>query len=416
MDERQGVDKWGTYIEAKTTRGWQKIRRIRNGYEFKIKTPETDDYIRAIKATDVKLKLNLMSDRLEIEAPDGRCQPLSDIQESIIFNALNDYGMRDTGRMRRALHQGAAAKKYHPIKYYLESLKWDGKDHWGALINKLDITSSSGEIFIKKFLLGSIAKIYEYAQVYMLVLVSKQGVGKSRLARWFCPVPELFFEGAINPENKDSQIRLINYWLWEVAELDSTTRKSDRSALKHFITQQRVNVRVPYGRYDISKPATAAMIGTVNPDGTGFLNDPTGNRRFALVELDYIDWTYTDIDKDQFWAQLFQEYQNREPFELNREEVAIQSSLNLDHTEESPLEEILKENFIIEPENDDLFMPSMEILNYLEADGLRGDQGRLKYTLANTMTKLGVKKARRRMGGKQKHGYVGIKYKVLDLH
>ena len=110
--------------------------------------------------------------------------------------------------------------------------------------------------------------------MFWLVLLGAQGKGKSGLAEWLCPVPRLFYEGPINPDDKDSLIRLINNWIWEVAELDSTTKRSERSALKHFISTKTVKVRVPYGQYDTEKPAAASMIGTINEDGTGFLHDP----------------------------------------------------------------------------------------------------------------------------------------------
>jgi predicted P-loop ATPase len=83
-----------------------------------------------------------------------------------------------------------------------------------------------------------------------------------------------------------------------VAELDSTTKRSERSALKHFISTRTVKVRVPYGEVRHRKAGVASMIGTINEDGTGFLHDPTGNRRFAVIHLEAIDWSYaTGIDK-----------------------------------------------------------------------------------------------------------------------
>lgn len=414
--QREGIDKWGSYVEQNTTRGWRKIRRTVNGFEFAVANPETADYKNAILSTGMNLKLNMMSDRLEIEDyKNGGNIPISDIQESVLINRLNDYGLRNEGRMRRAMHEAALQERYHPIKSYLEAIEWDGKSRWDAFINCLDITSEAGEIFIRKFMLGSIAKIYQYAQNYMLVFISGQGVGKSRLARWLCPIDEMFFEGAINPDNKDSLIRLINYWLWEVAELDSTTRRSDRSALKHFITQQRVNVRVPYGRYDISKPAAASMIGTVNPDGKGFLNDPTDNRRFSLVEIKHIDWKYSEIDRGQLWGELFTAYKDGEQFELTQHESEIQAKLNLGHTEESPLEALLTEWYEVDASQGDWFSGSMDILEKLKTLGLEGRQYMLKMELANVMTKLKLEKTTKRINGRLRRGYQGIRIRS-DVH
>jgi predicted P-loop ATPase len=63
-------------------------------------------------------------------------------------------------------------------------------------------------VFWRKWLIGSIAKMLRAQQNYMLVLLGAQGKGKSRLAEWLCPLPQLFYEGPINPDDKDSLIRL----------------------------------------------------------------------------------------------------------------------------------------------------------------------------------------------------------------
>jgi predicted P-loop ATPase len=168
--------------------------------------------------------------------------------------------------------------------------------------------------------------------------------------RWLCPLPFLFNEGPISPDNKDDLILLINNWFWEVAELDATTKRADRSALKHFVSRERVKVRVPYARYEIDKPAVASMIGTINADGAGFLNDPTGNRRFVVLDVEDIDWRYEKaIDRDQLWAELYQAYCNGEAWELTRAEQEIQRELNDGHMVQSPLEEMLLHYYEIDP-------------------------------------------------------------------
>jgi predicted P-loop ATPase len=247
----------------------------------------------------------------------------------------------------------------------------------------------------------------------MLVLIGAQGKGKSRLARWLCPLPDLFHEGPVNPDNKDHHIQLINSWLWEVAELDSTTKRAERSALKHFVSMRNVEVRVPYGRYPINKLATASMIGTINPDGAGFLNDPTGNRRFAVIHLDDIDWSYGAIDKNQLWAELYAAYLEGEGWELTRHEQEVQNQINLSHMVSSPLEDLLLEHYEIDPSQsgDGWHMATMDILNQLEGLGLRGDQFRNKMELTTALTKHGLSKDRRMINGKQARGYMGIRFK-----
>ena len=96
-------------------------------------------------------------------------------------------------------------------------------------------------------MLGTVGKVINHDQNFMLVLDGRQDIGKSSLVRWLCPLPDYFIEGAIVPDDKDSTLRLIRHWIWEVGELQSTTRKADREALKNFITT------VSYTHLDVYK-------------------------------------------------------------------------------------------------------------------------------------------------------------------
>lgn len=401
---RKGTDAFGDYWEERTGNGWRKFKRSRNGIEFMVYGSKTDDYTKALQANKIYLRLNEMSDRVELKDKG----PLTDIHESIILNRLSDCDMKNTERMRRAIHEAAHYDKYHPVKEYLDSLTWDGKDHLGAFLNKLDMTSKLADVFWRKFLIGSIAKAVDGHQNFMLVLVGGQGKGKSRLVRWLCPLENLFNEGPVSPDNKDDLLLLLNNWLWEVAELDSTTRKADRSALKHFISLKNVKVRVPYGRYPIDKPAAASMIGTVNEDGTGFLNDPSGNRRFGVINLVGIDWSYEKIDIHQLWAQLYQMYKDGEPHELTKHEQEVQNEMNLEYTLQSPLEELFLSYFEYDKSQPERFMSTMDILERLQDVGLQGKQYTNKIELAAVMTKLGIEQTRARVDGKQVRGYAGV--------
>lgn len=404
---REGFDKHGKFVEEQMANGWRKIRRETGGQEFKLVGSDTDDYMAAIKSTGLDLRLNTMSDRIEIVTPSG-IRPLSDFDESVLMGRLLDYGMKNEGYMRKSLHALAVINKYHPVREYLDGLVWDGQMHFAGLMNKLEMSSPLATVFWRKFLIGTIAKILDGHQNFMLVLLGGQGKGKSRLVRWLCPLPHLFHEGPIAPDNKDDQIRLINNWIWEVAELDSTTKRSERSALKHFITMRNVKVRVPYGRYDIDKLSAASMIGTINNDGSGFLNDPTSNRRFAVVHLDDVDWSYeTAINIEQLWAELYHAYKNGETWELTRYEQEVQNEINNEHMTQSPLEELLLEWFEIDPTSE-RFMTTMDILDKLETLGLKGDQFRNKMELGTVLTKHGLQRTKRRKEGKLQYGYTGV--------
>ena len=407
---RPGVDAFSAYTEEETGRGWRKLTRTLNGYTFLVYGSKTDDYIMAILANEVTLKLNDMSDRMEIVTGSGP-RPMNDIDDSVILARLLDLGMRNEGYMRKSMHTLAAQNRYHPIREYLDGLLWDGDKHFDTLMSYLEMDSELAHVFWRKFLIGSIAKALTGEQNFMLVLKGAQGRGKSRLVRWLCPLPHLFHEGSIAPDNKDDQIKLIENWFWEVAELEGTVKRAAVSALKNFITMRNVGVRVPYGRYAIDKTAAASMIGTINDDGTGFLNDRTGNRRFAVVEVKDIDWGYEAIDRDQLWAELYVAYLAGESWELTLHEREVQAEINELQMTISPLEELFTQYFVIDPSRTDQFSATMGILDKLETMGLKGDQFKNKMELTSLLNKRGLKSIQRSQGGVRTRGYEGVWFK-----
>lgn len=345
------------------------------------------------------------------------------------------YGARKAGPLmhmsaiEEAISEMSHRNRYHPIQDYFNSLVWDGQDRIAEFAGKFtcedpDVVYKNGisvpifHAFLTRWMIGVVAKVIEQGQNLMLVWDGTQGIGKSGAARWLCPLPDWFIEEPINTSDKDSDIRLISKLIWEVSELDATTRKADVSALKAFITKQIVTVRKSYGRMDICKPAMASMIGTVN-GGRGFLVDDTGNRRFMVVTITAIDWSYTDIDRDQLWAQAVALYRAGVPWTLLPEEKATQNEINKAHEVESPLDGWILKWFDITGQEEDK-MTASDILDHLllpPPDAVSNAQPRVRLQgnvihngeLRRVLLRLGVKAGRRRCSGAVQRVYLGIK-------
>jgi predicted P-loop ATPase len=240
-----------------------------------------------------------------------------------------------------------------------------------------------------------VAKVYEGAQNFMLVLESGQDLGKSFFVRWLCPVAvrAYFMEGPVDTQDKDTWARLAGRWLWETPELGATTRKADREALKDFITRQEVTLRKAYGHDDITRPALASLIGTINEEGAGFLNDPTGSRRFAIVSLTAVDRGYTALRPDDLWAEAFVAYQAGEPWQLTDAERAAQININEEYEVGSPLEGLLLKYYDVDP-NGAGWSSSTDIIQDLESYGLKDNQRASLMELARVMQRLGVERQR----------------------
>ena len=243
----------------------------------------------------------------------------------------------------------------------------------------------------------------------MLVLDGAQGLGKSRLVSWLCPDPKWHYEGSIQSEDKDNVRYLAHILLWEASELGGIVRKNDFERMKAFLTKQDVKIRPAFSPTDIDKPAITSFIGTIN-SVNGFLNDPTGHRRFRPVTLTQIDWSYTEkININQLWAQAYYLYKQGETWQFSEEERAKHAEITADYEYDDPMETWIHDLFDVDPDNDDSFTPFAVIVKQLSIKGV-GTVSSLQRSLPATLKRMGLIRARG-SDEKRSRGYRGIALK-----
>lgn len=356
--------------------------------------------VEALQRRGYLLRRNTMTDTITVN---GR--PMDDALEASIHTELYSDGFKSAAMLSNVITRLASEDAYHPVRDWLGELVWNERNyisHLTACLHSSDMPVSypNGEtrclaaVYLTKFLVGAVDRVYTGAQNMMLVLSGEQGIGKSQLARWLgSGVPEAFYEGPITPGDKDCLILQSSKWLWEVSELDATTRRADVSALKDFITRETVTARLPYGRRPIVKPALASCIGTVN-DATGFLSDPTGNRRFMVLTLTGIDFSYGDIPIDQLWAQAVALHRKGWNGRLSADEQRAQAAANLAHEIDDPIQGWLLKHFKIGGAS---CMTSSEIIDHLTARGVRlhGSERTQAINIGVALKRLGVARSPR---------------------
>lgn len=173
----------------------------------------------------------------------------------------------------------------HPVRDWLESLKWDGKSRAETWLKKychaLGEEPYLGEVS-RKFLVAMVKRVFEPGCQwdYVVVLEGNQGAKKSSAARtlagdrWFMDnIPDL--------RDKDAMLNLQGKWLVELSEL-ADVKRADYSQVKAYLVRRVDVVRRPYGRIQVEIPRQSVFIGTIN-EGQ-YLKDPTGNRRYWPVK------------------------------------------------------------------------------------------------------------------------------------
>lgn len=365
---------------------------------------KTADYMTALHSLGYQFRMNDVSDGVEVNG----C-PITDTVAAEIRTRMRDLGFDFINVMEDAYLTEAHHQRYHPVKDYLRGLQWDGQPHIETLASYVVDRYQVFDLWLRKWLIGAVAKVLAGKQNPVLVLDGGQGLGKSLLAQWLgSGLPAYFTESSINLDDKDTYIRLMTKWVWEAAEFGQTMRKYDREALKNFITLGHVTVRKPYGHFDLTKPAMASMIGTVNNE-VGILDDPTGSRRYLVTHIDKIDWNYTQLDVNQVWAEAHAAFLAGEQFSLTPAEAQRAAEINEQYEVEDPVEGLLLKFFKVDSHNPLLWTPSQEILSTLETGGLKGTTQANSKALAITMKRMRCEKKKSRLAnGQMVQGYVGV--------
>lgn len=367
-----------------------------------------------LTALGYSFKFNELTQYVEVNN-----MPLTDSIAAQIRRDMRDMNISGMDAVEDAYIAYAHENTYHPILDCFKSLKWDGRLHIQQLATfftdsgPVVDSKSWSYIALRRWLVGYVSRIYSRTQLPMLVLEGAQRKGKSTFVKWLASIlPEDYFiEGPISPDNKDHLLRLGNKFIWEVNELGSTIRKADVEALKGFITLNNVTVRRPYGKHDITLPATAGLIGTIN-DASGFLNDSTGTRRSLIVPITDIDWGYTQcVDVLQVWAEAIAAYRAGESPTPDATERATQEEINSNYESPNSVEDVLLNFYEINPAmiNDPVwFTASNDIRQCVDAE-LKGTSQQHAIMIALTLKKLGA--VRTRFGPNRSRGFYGVKRK-----
>lgn len=325
--------------------------------------------------------------------------------------------------MKNAAVKRGHEKRHHPIKAYLESLpKYEPSPGGYYVISDLARYFDNPDGWFHRWLfrwaVGAIAKVYEQARNPMLVLSGPQDIGKSHFVKWLCSdLPDNFMKQAINPDDKDSELRLSDTWVWEVDELPNTTTRQNSEALKSFLTMPFIKRRAAYGRYLTYKPAITSFVGTANFDGAGFLNDPTGTTRFLTCEITKINFQYDkEISLPHVWAEAFWFYRNvPRAWELTAQEKEARDEINSRYEVAQPLVDVIQHKFEIT--NDPAHtMTAYEIKNFLTGFYRINSEAGFYNELGRALRKVGLDKKRTPFKSGQGHHWlwVGIRKRDAD--
>lgn len=356
-------------------------------------------HLRNLPGLGKAIRLNMMTGVVE-----WRGQPVSDTDyvdiQMIVEQANYQPAKQD---IPIAVQRLAEDNGYHPVRDYLDALKWDRTPRLDRFLHILFGTPDTDyeRTVGVKWMIGAVARVYEPGckMDNMLVLEGPQNLGKSTALAALFGRP--YFTEMVNElrDHKRFMEQITGKWVVEFAEL-SAIRRADVELVKAVISMQVDRARMSYGRNPVEVPRQCVLAASVNPKhDSGYLTDPTGNRRFWPVRCTKIDMPRLVRKRDQLWAEAVERYRAKEQWWLDDGQVEMAGGEQSERLAVDPWADFLNEKLTI-----GYRYTSVGILTEILKVPIDRVDGFMKTRLADVMAALGWQQhfaKRRDDGGKR---------------
>ncbi len=316
----------------------------------------------AFDAAGVGLRLNSRAKRYEYRIDgvwvNARDEESADLCRTLFPNTCSakkgesvgplTYGKDLFLELRAAL---GSRREVDPFLAWVEALpEWDGHPRIDSLLTAMfgaedDELSRWGGRYIS---LGAIQRAYEPGCKLdeIPVLLGAQGCGKSAFVReWFTDDQhEWHGDGLdLSAKAKEQAEQMAGRVVVELSEL-AGMRRAEIERLKSFITRRDDGqFRWAYKRATETSPRRCVLVGTTN-DGACLPDDPSGNRRFVVVELRHgCDVQAAASEREQWWAEALARYRQGERANLPRELMPKAAERAEEHRASDAMEDEVRE-------------------------------------------------------------------------
>ncbi len=268
------------------------------------------------KAVAKKFAYNQFDSKIYVRDDEkGTLAPIRNVSAAQIREHLDiSYGLDAKDKIKDALLIAAEENAFHPIREYLDELRWDGMPRIHQVLRDVfgvPMTPYSTQI-LKCWMTAAVARVYQPGTKFdeMLVAVGEQGTGKSTFFKKLAV--NWFSDSFLGVEGTRAMEQLRGAWIMEIAEL-AGFRKSDIESVKHFVSKTVDTYRGAYTELPEDFPRQVVFAATTNE--LTFLLDAQ-NRRYWPFRLNMAEATLSvfsvEFDKliPKLWAEAVENYRS----------------------------------------------------------------------------------------------------------
>lgn len=269
------------------------------------------------------------------------------------------YHLRQNELLTDALEIMFKHRRYHPVRNYISTLKWDGKPRIGTLFVKYLGAEDSPYIRECERLMfsGGIHRAFCPGCKFdcVVVLQGNQGGGKTTFIR-FLAMNDDWYREVTEIEGQKGIEALRGAWFVELGELLALKRTKDVEAVKSFITRQVDTYRQPFHKYVDTFPRQCVFMGTTN--NAQFLTDKTGNRRWFPVKVNSSGRELYEKEQEireyikQCWAEAYAMYQSNNLPPVESMELLEEIKARQEEAVEDDYRVGMIEDYLSDPERD----------------------------------------------------------------
>jgi putative DNA primase/helicase len=204
--------------------------------------------------------------------------------------------------MSDAVGAVAEGRVYHPIRDYLDGLRWDGVRRLHKVPTTILLAPPEplyGRM-VEAWFVAAVARVYDPGRKVdtCLTLFSEKG-GQFKTTFFEVVAQDRWITaGHVDPSDKDSVLVAHQSWIKLLDEVDELTRRSEWSALKRWMTERWDTFRAPYGRRPARYMRGFVFGGTTNKQE--FLpNDSAAARRFWTIPVGDVQRANIDLLRER---------------------------------------------------------------------------------------------------------------------